>query len=110
MLFEFVDQTLQAPNEEDSALTKIFYALETFCEQLGQSDLFEGKIFRYYSDRTKVGAVHASTDGKTVPCSIFSPSPRKTTPTSDLSPLTSDLIVECYSREGAGSQCNWSSR
>jgi hypothetical protein len=35
VLFQFVDHALQSPHQEASALTKIFYALETFCEQLG---------------------------------------------------------------------------
>ncbi|CAI7993545.1 Importin-4 [Geodia barretti] len=35
VLFQFVDHALQSPLQEASALTKIFYALETFCEQLG---------------------------------------------------------------------------
>lgn len=36
ILFQFVDHALVSSHEESSSLTKIFYALETFCEQLGQ--------------------------------------------------------------------------
>ncbi|KAL5466681.1 hypothetical protein EMCRGX_G030825 [Ephydatia muelleri] len=35
ILFQFVDHALVSSHEENSYLTKIFYALETFCEQLG---------------------------------------------------------------------------